>query len=66
MLKLGFPLNTRSPPVTVPAAVRVPALKSMAGALPLLEVLVVETFCETVRLPVRVDTATVPVESMPR
>jgi hypothetical protein len=34
----------------------------MAGALPLLEVLVVVTFCETVRSPVRVDTAIVPME----
>ena len=65
MPKLGLPLNTRSPPVTVPAAVRVPALRSSAGALPLLELLVVMTLWDTVRSPVRVLTDTVLVELMP-
>lgn len=49
----------------VPAAVVLPALNLSAGVEVLNNVLLVLTLCDTVRSPLRVSTATVPVELIP-
>ncbi len=61
----GEPLSTTSPPVVMPAAVNAPALSFKAGDEGVAEVLLVVTFCNTVRSPLFVVTDTVSVDEIP-